>query len=251
MLIIVWDAWQRLPKIGWLSDKHGWSGLASSLWSFVLAPIILPPLLVIALLCWLLERQARRVSRKLRKYQEYLFDPVEPDDLNAEVVAFFDEQTGPLESLQFRIIGDHWLWREPLPYVERHFISEDGRSFAAIGVAEEVRHVAFYSVLSDESYLETALAKYDDPETNTSNEPNGRLQTELHLAGTVDELFLRHEERLDRAMHEAICYEPDDVRSVSIYGSRLVGNQLYVEDLRDELPPPAEWPLPRSCSFSC
>jgi hypothetical protein len=235
---------RRLRAAGWLTDKQAWWNLAITLHGLILAPLTLPVYVVIGLVWWALAWRDRRLRRQLRRYRDYLFDPVESGELPAEAVTFFEEHAGLLERLQFRRIGDYWLWRDPLPFVEREFLSADGRSFAAISIVKEVRHVGFYSVLGDGSFLETSLALYDNPETPVAHDPPEKLQLELHTAGTIDALFRRHEERLDHAPSEAHSYQPEDVRAVSIYGSRVLGQRLYAEGRRDELPPPPELPRP-------
>jgi hypothetical protein len=244
MLYRLWDAFQQVRRSGYLRDKQAWCSLAAGLYTFILAPLLLPIYTVLALVGWGWSWRDRKTVAQLRKYRDYLFEPVAPDELPAEVAVFFEKHTDPLQGLQFRLIDDYWQWREPIPYIERTFISPDGRSFAAVSVIEEIRCVTFFSVLDDQSYLETSLALYQDSDMSTSGDPSGRLKVEPHTTGTIEDLFRRHEQRLDEATGEAFSYQPEDVRAVAIYGSRLLGQGLYAEGQRDEPPPPAELPQP-------
>jgi hypothetical protein len=245
MLFVLRDAWRQVRVSGGLIDKDAWWELKWCLRCFIAAPIMLPICLVLCLVDWASDCRGRKKRRQRRRYREYLFRPVAPGELNRDVGQFFDEHTGPLKDLQFRQIGDYWLWREPPAYIEREFISADGRTFAAISAIDEVRNVEFFSVLTDGSYFETALILYDGHESDTGHQDYDRMHVEWHRDWSIERVFQRHARRLDAASCEAFSYQPEDVRAVSIYASRSSGHRLYNEGKRGELPPPPELPLPQ------
>ena len=109
MAYFLWGAFRQFRAIEGAKDKLAWWNLSDAVRGFIYAPAFLPINVLLALFWYVWEWRDRMIQRQLRKYREYLFEPVEPGELPAHVAAFFQKHTEPLINLRFRRIDDYWL----------------------------------------------------------------------------------------------------------------------------------------------
>lgn len=173
-----------------------------------------------------------------RRYREYVFEPLTPRDVSAEVRRHFERHTPALEQLGFERIGDFRFLPPPIAEVARVMISGDGECFATVSEYADTRYVSFTSMTTDGVLFESATL----PPTGDGPSPSVPLRLQYLGKRSLDDGYQRHRRFLrdyqSRHGVEAVVCGPEDFRHVFEYGHRLVGWDLYQKGRRKTAPPP-------------
>jgi hypothetical protein len=152
---------------------------------------------------------------------DWLFEPVEFDEMGNKTWDYFQQYTHDMRRLGFEPIRDYRLRHYPGPVFARFFLSRDGRTFGDISDYLGQRSYSFFSIFDDGIYLETTSlrTRHSPPQTD-------QLVIHLHADLPVDELYARHLEHMcvhaEHVPCSAIELTPQDVDEAANYGRRLV-----------------------------
>ncbi len=177
---------------------------------------------------------ASNVSRG-RRIGDWLFEPVEFDQLGAKTLEHFERFTPAMRELGFEPIRDYRLRRYPGSVIARYFISPDGKTFGEISDYLGQRAYSFFSVFDDGTYLETTTTRslYPPPESRL-------LVIYAHSDDSVPELYARHLEHVCEHADYGRCgpvpLTPSELDEAANYGRRLVHGHVFWRTRRVQPP---------------
>jgi hypothetical protein len=158
-----------------------------------------------------------------RRVGDWLFEPVEFDQLSAKTLAHFERFTPEMRELGFEPIRDYRLRRYPGSVIARYFLSPDGKTVGEISDYLGQRAYSFFTVFDDGTYLETSACRsaYSPPESRL-------LVINVHSDASVAELYARHLEHVcvhagyTHCCARALQLTPSELDEAANYGRRLV-----------------------------
>ncbi len=149
--------------------------------------------------------------------------PVSADEMPAAARKWFERHTPDFESLGFRPVGDFRL-KERSEHFARVFINAEGDAIGEISWAkplpwQSMRCCCFVSVMEDLTYLETGNLAL----------PRETFEGPLILfsvpKASVADVHAAHRRRLAELMEDrrttTLCFGPEDVEKVFLYGQKL------------------------------
>ncbi len=184
--------------------------------------------------------------KHLRKYQDFLFEDRELNDLPRRVRAQLERQAPVILRLGFEPLGTYLLSPWPTVAFGTFFISRDGRVFAGIDNWKQLRTrieaLTFMSVLEDGTFYETA----DMPDPTPNEEMVVPHVARYVPSATPEALHVLHQQGLDdletQSGRMAMQFQPLQFQEVINYGHLLVNHEAHKKGLKEE-PPEAIPPL--------
>lgn len=173
-----------------------------------------------------------------RQQRDYVFEPVGPRQIPAEMRQFINEYTPGFLRIGFEALGDYQLLPPPLAKFARYFSSPDDHCFGAIVGQHDVQIYLLFSVLEDGTYIETAPldAKH------ASKPRSDKLKFVLLADMPIDELYEYHMAAVRMYCDELGCdvlrFAPEQFREVSHYGHRLASWDLFHQGRKRGPPTP-------------
>jgi hypothetical protein len=205
----------------------------------VLAPLILPALLVIVSKCLYSAYQDQcMLERELRTYRPYEFATVH--DVDDSVAEEFELHTPPLLELDYDLIGDFRLKAVPYEVHDRFLLSPDGTTLAAICALLDTGSVCLISVLEDGTCVDTSDAEGSNQER--AIEPVDKLSVSYLPGASMQELVAQHvktvQELCERNGTRPIRFSREQFREIVIYDQRIHCRWRYRHGDMDAPPAP-------------
>lgn len=206
-------------QLDWIDWGRSWPGLAILL---LLAPVWLPVALGACLYAFVPCLFSEwRAMRSARGYREAQFQPVSLDDLPDETFRRFQRQSGEFVALGMEYVGDYFNKPEPVVVWNRYFRGFDGTVFGDLTDLFDECPAGFFSVLADDTYVETAgcgeLHLPEAPQPADGLRIGGGLFNvaalcQMHLDAVRDEA--------ERRGTDILAFDDEQLSEVAIYGQR-------------------------------
>ncbi len=156
------------------------------------------------------------------------FQAVSAGQLPAAVLRWFEQNTAELQLLGFEPIGDFRL-KQRREHFGRFFVHKDGTVFGEIAwfkasFLQIHKCIAFFSITDDLTYVETGNLSIPRKEREAP------FLLRSVPGATAEETFAVHRSQLDELREdpktEAICFAPNDLDTVVVYGQKLMYERL-------------------------